>query len=73
MNIYANDFGIAPGLEVSLKHIEGGLVVVSCSLKGQRFEGYNPTTPECAAEACTYLIRGLQPPRALFRRDEHAR
>ena len=73
VDMYADNFGTAPGLEVSLKHIEGGLVVVSCSLNARRFEGYAPTTPERAAEAAKYLIQGLQAPRALFRRDEHAR
>lgn len=73
VNIYDDDFGTAPGLEISLKYVEGGLVVISCSMNGQQFQSYNPTTQDHAAEACKYLTQGLSPPRALFRRGERVR
>lgn len=73
VDIYADeDFGKGPGLEIHLKHVEKEQVVVRCLFEGRQFRSYCPTTLERAVEACGYLIRGCEPPRALFRRDRPA-
>lgn len=60
-NIYADDFGVAVGLQISLTRIEGDLIVVRCAHYGRVFEVYGPTTPSRALEMAGDLIQGLQP------------
>jgi len=64
-SIYADDFGIGTGLEVAIAHTDQGLVL-QARLNGKAFESYAPLDTETALEAAGYLIRGSQPPRALF-------
>jgi hypothetical protein len=69
VDIYADgDFGVGPGLSISINHVENGQVVVRCLYKGQVFQSYAPTTLDCALAAAALLSRGLLAPRALFRR-----
>lgn len=65
IDIYADNFGVAPGLTIQLAHTESGLLL-QASLNGQVFESYAPRDIDTALEAAGQLIRGSQPPRALF-------
>ncbi len=66
MDIFADNFGVAPGLEVVMRHLNDGLVMVMARHKGEAFESYRAVPVEKALEVAGYLIRGSQPPRALF-------
>lgn len=65
VDIYADEFGAGPGLEVLIRHTEGGLLL-QARVDGAVFESYAPRDIEAALAAAGYLIRGSQPPRALF-------
>ena len=65
IDIYADNFGVAPGLTIKLTHTESGLQL-QASLNGEVFESYALRDVDTAVEAVGYLIRGSQPPRALF-------
>jgi len=65
VNVYADDFGTGPGLEVAIAHTEHGLVL-QARLNGEPFESYSPKDVDTALAAAGYLIRGSQPPRGLF-------
>lgn len=54
-----------PGLEVLIRHTEAGLLL-QARMDGAVFESYAPRDVETALAAAGYLIRGSQPPRALF-------
>ena len=66
VDIHADVFGTAPGLEVAMRWIEGGRLVLEARLDGQAFESYAPRDVDTALAAAAYLIRGSQPPRGLF-------
>jgi hypothetical protein len=72
VNIYADNFGLGPGLSVSITHIDKGDVVVRCAYKGHLFQSYAPTSLDCALAAVSMLSRGFEAPRALFRRGVRA-
>ncbi|MBX5820182.1 hypothetical protein [Pseudomonas aeruginosa] len=40
MDIFADNFGVAPGLEVVMRHLDDGLVMVMARHKGEAFESY---------------------------------
>jgi len=67
MDIFADDFGVAPGLEVVMRHLDGGLVMITVRYEGATFESYRPVPVDNAVAAVGYLIRGSAPPRGLFR------
>lgn len=64
-DIYADDFGVGPGLEVAIAATEQGLVL-QARLNGKAFESYSPRDVQTALAAAGYLFRGSQPPRKLF-------
>lgn len=67
VDIYADDFGIAPGLEVSMRWVEGEKVAITVMLDGQVFESHAPRDVGTAMAVAGCLIRGCAPPRRLLR------
>lgn len=53
-------------LEVTLRTTPAGQVALVVSREGRVDESYRPVSADVAVEAAGYLIRGSQPPRALF-------
>lgn len=66
VDIHANEFGTGPGLEVALRWVEGGRLLLDARLDGLVFESYTPRDLDTALAAAACLIRGSQPPRGLF-------
>lgn len=70
---FADEFGVGAGLEVSIKWLDRGALMVVAGLNGNAFESYPLADLETALSAVSYLIRGSRPPRALICRDIPAR
>lgn len=66
VDICADNFGTGPGLEVSMRWVEGEKVLVTVKLDGQVFESYAPRDVDTALARVGYLIRGFAPPRDLL-------
>lgn len=70
----ADNFGIGPGLEVSIRWAKGEQLLLTVKSNDQVFESYSPRDVSQALQLASYLIRGSQPPRDLFLcRDTPAR